>query len=140
MIRSEWSINAALANVEARDRELELSDAIIDELRQVIEDQQDELNDLVRFIKHLRQDFNAPHAKFVLATLGEAKKGSDGNGGKILDAQLAVDGATGKYPEFKGNVATVYTNPLSLGGSGNSHYNGNAETYKIGRASCRERV
>ncbi len=56
MIRSEWSINAALANVEARDRELELSDAIIEELRQVIEDQQDELNDLVRFIKR----FNHP--------------------------------------------------------------------------------
>ncbi len=56
MIRSEWSINAALANVEARDRELELSDAIISELRQVIEDQQDELNDLVRFIKR----FNHP--------------------------------------------------------------------------------
>ena len=26
-------------------------------------------------------------------------------------------------------MATVYSNPLSNGGSGNSHYNGNAETY-----------
>ncbi len=84
---------------------------------------------LVRFIKYLRKDFDAPNAKFVLATLGEATKGSAGNGGKILEAQLAVDGANGKYPEFKGNVATVYANPLSKGGSGNSHYNGNAETY-----------
>jgi len=84
---------------------------------------------LVRFIKQLRKDFAAPDAKFVLATLGEATKGSGGNGGKVLEAQLAVDGATGKYPEFKGNVATVYANPLSKGGSGNSHYNGNAETY-----------
>ena len=84
---------------------------------------------LVRFIKYLRKDFDAPNAKFVLATLGEATKGSTGNGGKILDAQLAVDGTSGKYPEFKGNVATVYANPLSKGGSGNSHYNGNAETY-----------
>ena len=84
---------------------------------------------LVRFIKQLRKDFAAPDAKFVLATLGEATKGSTGNGGKVLEAQLAVDGATGKYPEFKGNVATVYANPLSKGGSGNSHYNGNAETY-----------
>ena len=84
---------------------------------------------LVRLIKQVRKDFEAPNAKFVLATLGEATKGSGGNGGKILDAQLAVDGATGKYPEFKGNVATVYANPLSKGGSGNSHYNGNAETY-----------
>ena len=47
----------------------------------------------------------------------------------ILDAQLAVDGETGKYPEFKGNVATVYTHPLSQGGASNSHYNGNAQTY-----------
>ena len=84
---------------------------------------------LVRFIKYLRKDFDAPNAKFVLATLGEATKGSTGNGGKILEAQLAVDGTSGRYPEFKGNVATVYAHPLSKGGSGNSHYNGNAETY-----------
>jgi len=84
---------------------------------------------LVRFIKQLRKDFAAPEAKFVLATLGEATKGSGGNGGKVLEAQLAVDGTSGKYPEFKGNVATVYAHPLSKGGSGNSHYNGNAETY-----------
>jgi len=90
---------------------------------------------LVNFIKHLRKDFNAPDARFVLATLGEATKGSKGNGGMVLDAQLAVDGKSGKYPEFKGNVATVYSNPLSLGGSGNSHYNGNAETYmNVGEA------
>ena len=84
---------------------------------------------LVRFIKRLRQDFEAPQAKFVLATLGEAVKGSGGNGGRILEAQLAVAGESGKYPEFTGNVATVYAHPLSKGGSGNSHYNGNAETY-----------
>ena len=84
---------------------------------------------LVAFIKHLRKDFNAPNAKFVLATLGESTKGSTGNGGKVLEAQLAVDGTSGKHPEFKGNVTTVYANPLSKGGSGNSHYNGNAETY-----------
>jgi hypothetical protein len=70
--------------------------------------------------------------------LGEATKGSGGNGGRVLDAQLAVDGGNGKYPEFQGNVATVYTNPLSLGGSGNSHYNGNAETYmNVGEAMGR---
>ncbi len=93
---------------------------------------------LVHFIKQLRQDFEAPHAKFVLATLGEATKGSNGQGGQVLDAQLAVDGTNGKYPEFKGNVATVYANPLSKGGSGNSHYNGNAETYMdVGEAMGR---
>ena len=53
----------------------------------------------------------------------------------VLNAQLAVDGNSGKHPEFKGNVATVYSNLLSLGGSGNSHYGGNAETYmNVGEA------
>lgn len=96
---------------------------------------------LVRFIKQLRKDFDAPKAKLVLATLGEAKKGDTGNGGKVLDAQLAVDGAAGKYPEFKGNVTTVFSNPLSHGGSGNSHYNKNAETYMdVGEAMGRAMV
>ena len=90
---------------------------------------------LVQLIKQLRQDFNAPNAKFVLGTLGQTKKGDGGNDGKILDAQLAVDGSSGKYPEFKGKVATVYANPLSHGGASNSHYDGNAETYMdIGEA------
>ncbi len=84
---------------------------------------------LVHFIKDLRKDFNAPNAFFVCATMGQAKKGSGGAGGKITDAQLAVDGETGKYPEFKGNVATFYSNPVSMGGSANGHYGGNAETY-----------
>jgi hypothetical protein len=84
---------------------------------------------LVAFIKALRKDFNAPNAKFVLATLGESTKGSGGNGGMVLNAQLAVDGTSGKHPEFKGNVATVYTNPMAQGGSGNGHYGGKAEVY-----------
>jgi hypothetical protein len=84
---------------------------------------------LVQLIKALRKDFNAPNAKFVLGTMGESAKGSGGNGGKILEAQLAVDGTTGKYPEFKGNVATIYTNPMAQGGSGNGHYGGKAEVY-----------
>jgi hypothetical protein len=61
--------------------------------------------------------------------MGQAKKGSGGAGGKITDAQLAVDGKTGKYPEFRGNVATFYSNPVSKGGSANGHYGGNPETY-----------
>ena len=87
-----------------------------------------ELN-LVNLIKSLRKDFNAPKAPFVIATLGQTKKGDGGNDGKILDAMLAVDGESGKYPEFKGNVATVYAHPLSQGGASNGHYNGNAKTY-----------
>ena len=88
---------------------------------------------LVHLIKQLRKDFDAPNAKFVCATLGQTERGAEGNEGLILDAQLAV--ASGKYPEFKGNVACVYTNPLSMGGSSNSHYGGNAETYmNVGEA------
>ena len=84
---------------------------------------------LVHFIKTIRKEFNAPNAKFVLATMGESVKGSEGNSGKVLDAQLAVDGTSGKYPEFKDNVATVYTHPMAQGGRGNGHYGGKAEVY-----------
>jgi hypothetical protein len=96
---------------------------------------------LVQFIKQLRKDFNAPNAKFVVATLGQTKKGAGGNEGKILEAQLAVDGNGGKYPDFKGNVASVYSNPFCHGGASNSHYGGNAETYMdIGEAMGRAMV
>ena len=85
---------------------------------------------LVRLIKTLRKEFKAPKAKFVVATLGQtAKNAQPSNDKLILDAQLAVDGTTGNYPEFKGNVSTVYTHPLSQGGASNSHYDGNAQTY-----------
>jgi len=89
----------------------------------------------VQLIKALRKDFDAPQAKFVCATLGQTEKEAGGNEGKILDAMFAVDGKSGKYPEFKGNVATVYTNPISRGGASNGHYGGNAETYmNVGEA------
>lgn len=85
---------------------------------------------LVNLIKALRKDFNAPDAPFVIATLGQtSKEAKEGNDGMIFDAQMAVDGESGKYPEFKGNVATVYAHPLSMGGASNGHYNGNAKTY-----------
>ena len=90
---------------------------------------------LVHLIRQLRKDFNAPQAKFVCATLGQSEKGDTNNGGVVLDAMLAVDGKSGKHPEFKGNVATVYTHPLSKGGSSGGHYGSNAETYmNVGEA------
>ena len=90
---------------------------------------------LLHLIKQLRRDFDAPEANFVCASLGQTKKGATDGGGKILDAMLAVDGGSGKYPEFKGNVAAVYTHPLSKGGSSGGHYGGNAETYmNVGEA------
>ncbi len=90
---------------------------------------------LVNLIKTLRKDFNAPNAKFVCATLGQTDKdNAKGNEKYIIEAQLAVSDAS-KYPEFQGNVATVYTHPLSKGGASNSHYGGNAETYmNVGQA------
>jgi hypothetical protein len=90
---------------------------------------------LVHLIKTLRKDFDAPKANFVCASLGQTKEGATDGGGKILDAMRAVDGKSGKYKEFKGNVASVYTHPLSKGGSSGGHYSGNAETYmNVGEA------
>ena len=90
---------------------------------------------LVHLIKQLRTDFEAPNAKFVAASLGQTKEGATNGGGKILEAIKAVDGESGKYADFKGNVASVYTHPLSKGGSSGGHYGGNAETYmNVGEA------
>ena len=91
---------------------------------------------LVRLIQQLRADFQAPDAKFVLATLGQTEIGkATGTEQAILEAMLAVDGSSGKYPDFVGNVSTVYSHPLSKGGASNGHYNGNAETYmNVGEA------
>jgi len=98
-------------------------------------------DNLVAFIKALRKEFDAPNAKFVCGTLGEAVKGGGGPGGQVLEAHLAVDGASGKHPEFKGNVATVYTHPMAQGGSGNGHYGGKAEVYMdVGEAMGRAMV
>ncbi|MFO8026962.1 MAG: hypothetical protein R6U56_04800, partial [Opitutales bacterium] len=74
-----------------------------------------------------------PDAPFVLATLGQTELGDDSNLAEeaILDAQLAVDGDLGKYPEYAGNVKTVYAHPLSQGGASNGHYNGHAATYML---------
>ena len=89
---------------------------------------------LVRLIEQLREDFDAPDAKFVCATLGQTVIGAGGNDGLVLDAQFAVSDAA-KYPQFEGDVATVYSNPLSMGGASSGHYNGNAETYmNVGEA------
>jgi len=86
---------------------------------------------LVHLIGQLRKDFDAPDAKLVCATLCQTAKGDtrNANDAKIFEAQMAVDGNNGKYPQFKGNVATVYAHPLSHGGASNGHYNGDARTY-----------
>ena len=88
---------------------------------------------LIQLIKALRKDFNSPEAKFVTASLGQTKKGSQRGDGKILEAMEAV--ANSSDPELEGKVAFVYTNPLSKGGSSSGHYGGNPETYmNVGEA------
>jgi hypothetical protein len=96
---------------------------------------------LVRLIEQLREDFGAPDARFVCATLGHVQKGAEGNEGLVLEAQLAVDGEAGKYPDFAGRVAAVYSHPFCHGGNANGHYGGNAKTYMdVGLAMGRAMV
>ncbi len=91
---------------------------------------------LVHLIKTLRKEFDAPRAPFAIATIGFGGWEMSGNALTVADAQLAVSGANGKYPEFKGNVATVEIrdfwrdaeqSPRNQG----FHYNQNAETYML---------
>ena len=91
---------------------------------------------LVHLIKTLRKEFDAPDAPFVVATIGFGGWDLAGPGLTIANAQLAVSGEKGKYPEFKGNVKTVETrdfwrevedSPRNQG----FHYNQNAETYML---------
>ena len=84
---------------------------------------------LNNLITALRKEFNAPKAKFVCATLGQTSmENAKGNEKLILDAMFAISDAK-KYPQLKDSVATVYTNPLSMGSASNAHYGGNAKTY-----------
>ena len=91
---------------------------------------------LVRLIKTLRKEFDAPQAPFVLGTIGFGGWDLDGPHLTVAKAQLAVSGDKGKYPEFRGNVLTVETrdfwravdeSPRNQG----YHYNRNAETYML---------
>ena len=95
---------------------------------------------LVHFIKTLRKDFDAPDAKFVCATIAFEGDNLSGHGLTVAEAQLAVSGENGNYPEFEGNVKTVDARPFwrdaseSPSGAG-YHYNHNAATYlEVGAA------
>lgn len=97
-------------------------------------------SNLVHLIKTLRKEFDAPDAPFVVGTIGFGGWQMSGPHKTVADAQLAVSGDTGKYPEFQGNVLTVETrdfwreadvSPRNQG----FHYNQNAETYlNVGQA------
>ena len=79
---------------------------------------------LMQLFKELREEFNAPKAKMVVATLGQTnQETAAGNEKLILDGMYAFAGS------HKGEAAVVYTNPISMGSSSNAHYGGNAKTY-----------
>jgi alpha-galactosidase len=91
---------------------------------------------LVHLIKTLRKEFSAPNAPFVIATIGFHGRAMAGDALKVAEAQLAVSGKTGKYPEFKGNVLTVdsrdFWRDKSISPKDQDfHYNRNAETYML---------
>ncbi|MFU8780980.1 MAG: sialate O-acetylesterase [Kiritimatiellia bacterium] len=91
-------------------------------------------DNLVRLINSLRNDFNAPNAKFVSATLGQTTMETGENQGLIRDAKFNLANPE-KHPEFAGHVGAVYSHPLSKGGSSSGHYSRHAETYmNIGEA------
>jgi len=91
---------------------------------------------LVHLIKTLRKEFDAPRAPFAIATIGFGGWDMSGPHKIVAEAQLAVSGDKGKYPEFQDNVLTVETrgfwreadvSPRNQG----FHYNQNAETYML---------
>lgn len=91
---------------------------------------------LVRLIKSLREEFKAPDAPFAIATIGFGGWEMAGDAITVANAQLAVSGEKGNYPEFKGNVKTVeirdFWRPAEASPKEQDfHYNQNAETYML---------
>jgi len=92
---------------------------------------------LVRLIKELRREFDAPDAPFVLATIAFGGEALAGPGLQVAEAQLAVSGDTGRYPEFAGTVKAVDARPFWRDAAASPaprqghHYHHNAETYLL---------
>jgi len=75
----------------------------------------------------LRKEFNAPNAKFVLATLGQTSNDSASGNEKLIFEGMQ---AFASDPALKGKVALVYSYPMvSPPGASNAHYGGSAKTY-----------
>lgn len=95
-------------------------------------------HNLVHLIKTLRKEFNAPDARFVVATCGfNAGKGWEpGSGAEtIFNAQMNVSDPA-KHPDFAGTVKSVDTRPFYRSAEVSPrdqsfHYHGNAETYML---------
>jgi hypothetical protein len=93
-------------------------------------------HNLVQFIQSLRKDFQVPNAPFVIATVGFGGYDMIGDTLRVWEAQMAVDGNAGNYPEFQDNVKTVDIRaswrPAETQGH---HYGLHAETYmEVGTA------
>jgi hypothetical protein len=92
---------------------------------------------LVRLIEALRAEFAAPKAPFVIATIGFGGAAMKGHGLTVLEAQLAVSGERGNYPQFEGNVKSFDARPfwrdakVSPNDRQDYHYFHNAETYQL---------
>ena len=91
---------------------------------------------LVNLIKALRQEFNAPNAKFVAGTYVKNGWNLTNTALEVVNGQLAVSGERGKYPDFAGNVMTVegrdYYRDQSISPKNQDyHENWNAETYML---------
>ena len=96
---------------------------------------------LVHLIKTLREEFEAPRAPFTLATIAFGGEALSGHGLTVANAQLAVSGESGRYPEFADNVRAVDARGFWRGAavSPNArqdyHYHHNAETFlEVGNA------
>ena len=97
---------------------------------------------LGRLIHALRFDFQAPEAKFVAASLGQAGYDMNKNAALVYQAQMNRSSYE-KYPNNVGHVATVDTRaawrgPLQPGNEGDydrAHYGNNAEIFlEVGNA------
>lgn len=95
---------------------------------------------LVHLIHTLRKEFTAPDAPFVIGTIGFGGWEMQGHALTVANAQLAVSGEKGNYPDFKGNVKTVETRDFwpaveQSPKSQDFHYHQNAGTYmQVGEA------
>ena len=73
---------------------------------------------LAYLFEDLKKDFNAPNAKFIVATLGEH------------DKSAALAQKMFSFAEATEDAEVFYSKPVTAGGGGScGHYGGNAETY-----------
>ncbi len=90
---------------------------------------------LVNLIKAWRKEFNAPNAKWAIATVGFHGEDMPEHYVKIAEAQLAVADPQ-RHPELAGTVKTIDTRPFWREAevspkNQDYHYNHNAETYML---------